>query len=958
VTGAEFAALLEGVKKTSSGWEACCPAHEDRRQSLSISEGDGGKVIVCCHAGCTAEAVVQAKGLTMKDLFPASSAASAAVRLLRAGTRSPFAPRKPVKKSTVKANTKANLEPLSPDDVWKKAKALRADQAVWRRVTKKMKLSEEVVAELRLGLHRAGGRRWLAYPYRRNGAWTFANCRSLDGEKDFLRVPAGQPTSLFNGDALQDGGAALLVEGEKDAAAALTMKLGSWFGYLCEGHVQRPVLPFARVVAIPGVAHVALAAEALAKQALIFIALDNDAPGDEAAEELARKLGPERCRRVRFAGVKDAGELLEQCNYQRIVGWTRPIGNGGAYETLHAIISVEPFAEVASMAPVPFTRTESPGPDAPGCPRIDDRGPALTSGTPVADGGEDEQLAEPMAAEVVEPATPADDAPEKEGLAAQLVRFAEEAELDFFHDPERKPYARAPTGEVWPITTAGRSAFRGWLQGAFWKASKVVARGAAVDDAIHVLEHKALHEGDEHPVFVRVARVDGRVYVDLGTDDCSVVEVGLEGWRVLDGGVAPVRFRRSRGMLPLPLPEPGGRLADLRQHLNLADDASWSLVAAWAVASYVLAPRGPFPLLDLEGEQGSAKTTTSERVVSILDPRKPAARALSRDVRELSIAANNSHLMAFDNVSKIDPWLSDALCRLATGAGFAAKMNYTDDEEAIFEAARPVLLNGIERAILRADLADRAVIVELPRIPDEKRVTKAEADDRFARALPLVFGGLLDAVSMALKNYNSISLPTKPRMADFAVVGVAAEPALGVQPGTFLAALRKALRDGNAAVADADPVAVAVRELVGTLSAPWQGTSKELLSRLKRPDGADERSWPRNAVALGSRLGRAAPALRAEGIYIEKSDDRDRRGWQIGPKVSPAAGKVSQQPKGVASKGNENGRFDTTTPVTPSPGPSLTLPGSIPAGGLRPEEIFSREELEAADRAFEGGEAA
>lgn len=69
MTAAEFVARLEGVRKVACGWEARCPAHEDRRASLSVTEGDEGRVLIRCHAGCSAEAVVAAKGLALADLF-------------------------------------------------------------------------------------------------------------------------------------------------------------------------------------------------------------------------------------------------------------------------------------------------------------------------------------------------------------------------------------------------------------------------------------------------------------------------------------------------------------------------------------------------------------------------------------------------------------------------------------------------------------------------------------------------------------------------------------------------------------------------------------------------------------------------------------------------------------------------------------------------------------------------
>jgi len=64
---------LNSVRKCGSGWVAKCPAHDDRNPSLSIGESDGGVVLLKCHAGCSACEVVNALGLEMSDLFPASS---------------------------------------------------------------------------------------------------------------------------------------------------------------------------------------------------------------------------------------------------------------------------------------------------------------------------------------------------------------------------------------------------------------------------------------------------------------------------------------------------------------------------------------------------------------------------------------------------------------------------------------------------------------------------------------------------------------------------------------------------------------------------------------------------------------------------------------------------------------------------------------------------------------------
>jgi hypothetical protein len=145
-------------------------------------------------------------------------------------------------------------------------------------------------------------------------------------------------------------------------------------------------------------------------------------------------------------------------------------------------------------------------------------------------------------------------------------------------------------------------------------------------------------------------------------------------------------------MLPLPVPERGGSIEALRSFLNIPSRNDLVLIVAWLLAA--LRSGGLYPLLAISGEQGSAKTVLSKLLKALIDPNAAPVRALSREERELMIAANNGYLLAFDNLSGLPVWLSDALCRLATGGSFAVRQLYTDDEEMLFEAARPILLNG------------------------------------------------------------------------------------------------------------------------------------------------------------------------------------------------------------------------------------------------------------------------
>jgi hypothetical protein len=235
----------------------------------------------------------------------------------------------------------------------------------------------------------------------------------------------------------------------------------------------------------------------------------------------------------------------------------------------------------------------------------------------------------------------------------------------------------------------------------------------------------------------------------------------------------------------------------------------------------------------------------------------------------LFIAASNAYVPTFDNLSDLPGWLSDMLARLATGGGFGTRQLYSDDEEKLFEATRPVLLGAIENVIWRGDLADRALLIKLEPIPDNKRRREREFWASFEAALPNLLGALLDAVVRGLKALPDVELAGYPRMADFAEWATACEPGLW-EPGTFAAAYAANRENAMADVVEANLVGAALQAFMANRD-EWSGTATELLDELNDQIGDEQRRnkfWPKAANALSGKLTRLGGDLRKLGIEI------------------------------------------------------------------------------------------
>jgi hypothetical protein len=417
--------------------------------------------------------------------------------------------------------------------------------------------------------------------------------------------------------------------------------------------------------------------------------------------------------------------------------------------------------------------------------------------------------------------------------------------------------------ETWPIRS---KRFRSWLRKGYYEETGAAPAAGAIKAALDLVEARAQFDGPERKVHLRVAEQCGRIYLDLSDEMWRAIEITPDGWRVVSR--PPIRFRRPAGLLPIPLPQRGGSIELLAPYLNLVSRDDLVLTVTWLLST--LLSDGPYPALVISGEQGSSKTVLAKILKSLIDPNAAPARALPREDRELFIAANNSHVLAFDNLSNIPSGLSDTLCRLASGGSFAVRQLYTDQDEALFDAARPLILNGIEDFVTRPDLADRAIFLTLAPIAEAGRRPERELWRDFEGARPRILGALLDAAAHGLRRLPEIQVQRLPRMADFARWGMACETAMW-PAGTFLRAYEANRRAAIERVADSDPVAACVREIM-TERSTWSGCASDLYRTVAHSADSDGSKivsgWPKNPRALAGRLRRVQTPLRTLGVEI------------------------------------------------------------------------------------------
>ena len=417
----------------------------------------------------------------------------------------------------------------------------------------------------------------------------------------------------------------------------------------------------------------------------------------------------------------------------------------------------------------------------------------------------------------------------------------------------------------------GENGLRMRLARQYFDETKSAPSAGALADALTILEGQAMDTTPE-PVALRVARREGNLILDLARPDGKCIVIGPGEWHLEP--VSPVLFRRTTLTSPLPVPlrnpthGPNG-LDGLRDLLNVSEPG-FRLLVAWLIAAFF--PDIAHPILTLTGEQGTAKSTCERLLASLIDPSPAPLRTAPKDQDSWTVQASASWIVMLDNISTIQPWFSDALCKAVTGDGMVKRALYTDDDVSVISFRRAIGMNTIDAGALRGDLAERMLLVELDPIPEDGRRTESEVNDLFDQVRPAVMGALFDLTAHVLAALPNVRVERLPRLADFALILAALDQVTG---WTTLSDFFDMAKDITETVIEADMFAEAVRALAQNKTI-WTGTAGALLELLT-PAGDAPKTFPRTPRAVSGHLRRVAPALRKSGIEVEFDRDKTSR---------------------------------------------------------------------------------
>ena len=464
---------------------------------------------------------------------------------------------------------------------------------------------------------------------------------------------------------------------------------------------------------------------------------------------------------------------------------------------------------------------------------------------------------------------------EQETIAGQLVELVLKKDVYLFHDPLKNGYIKIENGNDDEIYRLKGGEFSDYLSLLAWKELGKPVANQVKNIAIEILNAKARFDGEEHKVYLRTAWHENALWYDLG--DRRAVRIDGDGWKIISK--PPVFFKRYPHQRVQVEPVEGGQISDILNYLNVDGTDKFQEILLLTYLPTVLNPDIPRPIMVLHGPKGSAKSTFFRVIKNIIDPSILDVLTYPRNSVELIQILSHHFLVCFDNLSDLDDWQSDDLCKACTGLAFSKRELYSDDRDIIYEYKTAVALNGINLVAVKPDLLDRSLIFELDSLTREKTIAEETFWKKFETDRPKILGAVFTILSktIKLKNEGQAVLKSVPRLADYAEWCNAVSLALDYEPGAFMKAYDENIKRQNSEAIEASVTAQLTIEFMDKLhDSEWIGPAKDLwveFDKLAEKNGLKkDRTFPKTHKWLWRRIKEIKPNLASIGINLSYNE--------------------------------------------------------------------------------------
>jgi hypothetical protein len=440
--------------------------------------------------------------------------------------------------------------------------------------------------------------------------------------------------------------------------------------------------------------------------------------------------------------------------------------------------------------------------------------------------------------------------------------------------------------------------FKDWITRMFFKEQSTVLDAGILTNVISFMRAEGKFNDDvkKSPLSLRVAhrREHGLLkwYYDLANDKWEFVEITSQGWTIKNNQILFRRFP-TEGSQVHPSreydPDIYDKFIDLLLNVNVKEEnkKEYKLSLKCYIISLFI-PEIPKVVFTPSGDKGAAKSTMLRTIKMQVDPSPIPILTLPKSENEFIQQLYHNYLSYYDNVSILNEWQSDVICRASTGGGSSMRELYTNDEDIIRNFKRCVALNGINLAATKPDLLDRSLITTHTQIQDKDNKTEEEIAQKYEEIRPYVLGYILDILVKVLrfKEQNpNFKLDRYPRMADFAEYGEIISRCMGYPQNEFYNSYINNIKSQSEQVIDTDSVASVLVHFMFVKyedMARWEGTMTSLYSELELV--AEEikisttgKFWPKTPSRLARRINEIKQNLREMGLHIDKDrDDKTR----------------------------------------------------------------------------------